>query len=267
MPTVPPVPHLLLAMALALCIAGAAKAVRALSWSGMVAATVVGFALFGFGGMPGAVALLLFFVTSSALSRVGKRRKEALAFEKGGERDAGQVLANGGVATLMAFLLPCFPNTAWPVVALLGALATANADTWATEIGSLAKGKPRRITDLRPAETGESGAISVQGTLAAVAGATLLAGIAFFWGLSVTGFVAVTVGGVFGSLVDSLLGATIQEQFHDPYRARITERRLAENGTPLVRVRGLRGVNNDLVNCLATAAGALLSVFLYGILR
>jgi len=49
------------------------------------------------------------FCHSSALSRVGKKRKEALKFEKGGERDAGQVLANGGVAALCASFLPFFP--------------------------------------------------------------------------------------------------------------------------------------------------------------
>jgi uncharacterized protein (TIGR00297 family) len=257
----PTVPHLLLAAVLALLTTGAAKAVRALSWSGMAAAALVGFLLFGFGGGTGAAALLLFFVTSSALSRLGKHRKEALQFEKGGERDAGQVLANGGIAALCSLLLPLFPLNSWPIAALLGSLAAANADTWATEIGSLAKGKPRRITDFQIAETGESGAISLPGTLAALLGAGVLALISLFWGLGWRGVFCVTAGGFLGSLIDSLCGATIQEMYRDPVTGRLTEHPGNETDK-YPRMRGIPGMNNDRVNTAATLCGALLSAVL-----
>src|SRR5262249_31672620 len=152
----PTAAHLALAAALAVIIVGAARAAKALTVSGAVVAAVVGFLLFGLGGGQGAGALLLFFLTSSALSRVGKPRKEALQFEKGAERDAGQVLANGGIAAACALLLPLLPDAHWPIAALLGALASANADTWATEIGALAKAPPRLVTTFRPAPTGSS---------------------------------------------------------------------------------------------------------------
>ena len=145
--------------------------VRALTPSGAVAAAGVGFCHLAFGGWLGAGALLAFFGTSTALSKLGKRRKDALGFEKSSRRDALQVLANGGVAALCASL-------GW-TEAMLGALAAANADTWATEIGSLFGGTPRKITTLKPAAVGESGAISLAGTLAALAGAALIA--AFAW--------------------------------------------------------------------------------------
>ena len=208
----PPAWHLLIAFVAALLIAGAARAARALTTSGAVAATVVGALIFGLGGWAGAVALLLFFATSTALGRVGRRRKEGVGFEKGGERDAAQVLANGGIAALCACLLPVFPAGPWLVAGLLGALAEANADTWATEIGTVHP--PRMITTLQRAAPGRSGAISIPGTLAALGGAGLIAATVPLWHLSHAAPVAfsVLVGGFAGALADSLLGATLQAQ-------------------------------------------------------
>jgi uncharacterized protein (TIGR00297 family) len=258
----PPTAHLALAAVLAVVIVGAARAAKALSVSGAVAAAVVGFLLFGLGGGQGAASLLLFFITSSALSRVGKRRKDALRFEKGGERDAGQVLANGGVAAAFALLLPVLPDAHWPIAALLGALAAANADTWATEIGSLAKAPPRLITTFQPAPTGSSGAVSLPGTLAALSGATLIGGVALFWGLGARGLIAVAVAGLCGSLLDSLLGATLQAQYRDAEIGKLTERTETADGKPNERARGLPWLDNDLVNATATLFGAAIAAVL-----
>ena len=166
----------------AISIALLARRLRALSLSGAVAAAVVGFLHAGFAREIGISALLTFFCTSTLLSRLGKRKKATLHFEKGGERDAAQVLANGGIAALCALFFFWYPLMLY---AMLGALASANADTWATEIGSLWGGTPRRITTLKPAQTGESGAISLPGTLAALLGALLIGPRRpLFWTLS-----------------------------------------------------------------------------------
>lgn len=255
-PPLPDVISLAVAAGAALLIAASARASKALSVSGAIAAATVGFLLFGLGGWRGAAALLTFFVTSSALSRIGKKRKDALGYEKGGERDAGQVLANGGVAAFCAALLWLNPGERWPVAGLLGALAAANADTWATEIGSLAKGNPRLITTFRPAPTGSSGAISLPGTLAALAGAALIGGLAPFWNLGLRGLVAVAVGGLLGSLFDSLLGATVQAQYRCEVCGKLTERLTHCDDKPTTLARGFSFINNDVVNVAATLVGA-----------
>ena len=227
---------LLPALTLAPLVALAAWKLKALTPSGAAAAAIVGFCHLALGGWLGAGALLTFFGTSTLLSRLGKRKKETLGFEKTARRDGWQVLANGGVAALCAAL----GRPEW----MLGALAAANADTWATEVGSLLGAAPRKITTLKPAPPGESGAISLAGTLAALAGAALLAA------MGRGAFLAILLGGFGGALFDSLLGATLQAQWRDPETGKLTERR---NGPP---VRGLKGMNNDAVNFLATLLGA-----------
>lgn len=220
--------------------------VKALTLSGAVAAAAVGFCHLAFGGGLAAGALLAFFGTSTALSKLGKRRKDALGFEKGGQRDAWQVLANGGVAALCCAL-------GWPE-AMLGALAAANADTWATELGSLFGGKPRKITTLAPTEPGESGAVSLLGTLAALAGALALGS---FGG---NAWLAVTMGGFVGALLDSFLGATLQAQWRDPRTGRWSE---IPCGPP---ERGVNWMRNDAVNTIATLAGAVTAALLQRVL-
>ena len=246
--------QLFLGLFLAVGVAAGAYQLGALTRSGAIAACAVGAAIFAAGGWVWAAALLSFFATSTALSRWRRRAKEALGYEKGERRDAGQVLANGGVAALCALAILLFPagGAAHIHLLFLAALAAANADTWATEIGSALGGRPYDLRTGRPAAPGTSGAVSLPGTLAALAGAALLglfAGSAAGWGV-------VTAAGVGGALLDSLLGATVQAQWEDPRKpGSLTER--AQAGPP---VRGIRTVNNDFVNALCTAGAVCLAL-------
>src|SRR6476661_8250662 len=92
----------LLAAVLGAGVAALAYWRRALTSDGALAAGAIGCVVLRRGGPPGAGALLAFFGSSSALSRLGASRKQAapLAQAKGSRRDAWQVLANGAVATL-----------------------------------------------------------------------------------------------------------------------------------------------------------------------
>ncbi len=90
--------------------------------------------------------LLAFFIPSVALSRIGRaRKKQLIDIGKGGARDAWQVLANGGVATLALAFALAGGATDLLFAAFAGAYAAATADTWGTEIGTLARGMPRSI--------------------------------------------------------------------------------------------------------------------------
>lgn len=243
----------LLAIAFAATIAFFAFRVGALTRSGAIAAWAIGTIVFSVGGWLSAAALLAFFGTSTALSRWRRQAKAQLGYEKGGRRDAGQVLANGGAAALCLLLRLVFPHfgDARAHLLFLAALAAANADTWATEIGSALGGRPYDLRTGKPAAAGTSGAVSLPGTLAALAGAALL-------GLFAGGFQEgglVTAAGFSGALIDSLLGATVQARWRDPLRPeRWTEQ--AQNMPP---DRGWRQINNDAVNGLCTWGAVMLA--------
>lgn len=241
---------------LALVIAVAAYRAGSLSRSGALAAAAVGTATVAAGWAWGAL-LVIYFVTSSALSRFHRAERDRLTasvVEKGGRRDVVQVLANGGVFAALALASAVMPGSSLALGAL-GALAAATADTWATEIGTLFGGIPRSLLTFRPAVPGTSGAVSVAGLVAMLAGAAFIAYLAAALGVTRVAPL-VLVAGTAGAMADSLLGATVQERRWCASCERSTERRIHSCGTPTSRAGGLVWMNNDAVNFVATVTGA-----------
>ncbi len=245
---------------------------HSLTTSGTYAATVLGTIVFGLGGWQWAVLLLAFFITSSALTRAFKGAKQGAEekYAKGGQRDMMQVLSNGGVAGAFVMLHAIFPGAIWPWTGFAGALAAVNADTWATELGVLNPGRPRLITALRtPVEKGTSGAVSLIGTLASLLAAALIGGLATLMIGQPGGLlIAVALAGLIGSLVDSLLGATVQALYYCPLDQKETEKHpLHGCGTPTVQIRGWKWLDNDLVNVACSLIGAAVALLLVAALR
>lgn len=254
----------LIGLILAVIIAYLAYRARSLNQSGAVAATVVGTVVFGFGGLQWAVLLMIFFVTSSGLSRAFKRRKENLdeKFSKGHERDAGQVLGNGGLATVFVLIHALYPESIVGWVGFAASLAAVNADTWATELGVLNPTPPRMITDLRKrVEKGTSGGVSLFGTFASLLGAALIAVPAAWFAQDWTLLPLIAFAGLGGSLFDSLLGATVQAMYFCPTDQKETEKHpLHTCGTLTTHIRGWKWLDNDWVNFACSLFAALLSL-------
>jgi uncharacterized protein (TIGR00297 family) len=249
---------LLLAGALAF----GARAARSLSTSGAIAALIVGTAA-TIAGWSWAIVLITFFIASSVLSRYRRAAREARIgqiVEKGDERDAIQVFANGGLFAAAALIGTATGDARWSAAAL-GALAAAAADTWATEIGTLARGLPRSIVSLKPLPAGTSGAITVPGTIASLAGAAAVTAVASLTGLG-RWPLAIFVGGVTGSLADSVVGATIQERLWCDGCSQSTERRTHGCGRETRIVGGVPGARNDFVNLVCTIGGAIVAALL-----
>jgi uncharacterized protein (TIGR00297 family) len=260
-------PQWVLGLGLGIVAGGVGYLIHALTPAGALAAVVVGTLTMGGGGIAPAVLLLLFFFSSSVLSRASnktKRRAQA-HFSKNDRRDPGQVLANGALAAVLAVLYGLRGEEIW-FVGLAGALAAVTADTWATELGVLASGRPRLITTGESVEAGTSGGITLTGTVAAAAGASLIA----LAGSSLGGqrlAISAAIGGLGGALFDSVLGATIQAIYHCPACDRQTERHpLHSCGTETVLVRGWPWLENDAVNFFASVAGALIAIGMWGLL-
>lgn len=244
---------LLVAAGIALATRGAGS----LSTSGAVAATLVGGASMAAGWRFGLL-LIAYFGVATALSRLGVREKERRTggmVEKGGARDAAQVLANGGVFAALALAALIHPPGATFSAAALGALAASAADTWGTEIGTLWGGDPRSILSWRLVPAGTSGAVSGAGSVATVAGAAFIALAARMLGFDVAA-IAIAGGGTFGALADSVLGATVQERRWCAFCEERTERRVHDCGRAAIHAGGMRRIDNDAVNLLATVAGA-----------
>ena len=172
-------------------------------------------------------ALVTLVILTSAATRFRRSTKERASVAEGRDgRRASQIAANLGVASVCAL--------AGRPLAALAALAEATADTLASEIGQAIPGRTLMLTTLRVTAPGTDGGISLVGTLAGCAGALVTAAVG---GRSLRSVTLVTFAGVFGLLVDSLLGATLER-------------------------RGLLG--NDAVNLASTAAAALLVLLIGG---
>ncbi len=205
-----------------------ARLAQALRGLGPPAAAAVGTAVFRGGGVLWSSVLLAFFGSSLLLTRLpgtsGSDRRG---------RTGRQVLANGAVAGLAALLRHRWPNA--PYV-FSGAIAAAWADTWATELGIRYGGAPRLLVSGARVPPGTSGGVTLIGTLAGAAGAGLCGLAARMAGIAP--FSTTALSGILGMLLDSLLGATVQANDHGPLR-----------------------LDNDAVNLLATAFGALLAAY------
>lgn len=221
---------------------------------GAAAAVLVGGTVFSQAGLRGAALLALFFVSSSALTAVGRTRQDRTE----AARNARQVLANGGCAAVGAFLVPVAPHFGWPI--LTGALNAAMADTWATEVGTVWSREARLITNGRPVPAGTSGGVSLVGTGGGLCGAVLFAGVTVLVGLSWPLTTGSLLGGASGMLVDSLLGATVQGRFYCEHCNTVSERRWHHCGKAGRYHGGWAWLDNDGVNFLATGAGAALAV-------
>jgi len=238
---------------------------KSLTVDGSIGATFMGTIIHATSGLFGMALLLLFFISSSLLSHFKKTLKEKVAkqFDKTGRRDIFQVLANGGIALIYSIQFHTTKNPSFLI--LMGiAFAAANADTWATELGILNRKNPISLRTFKRVAKGTSGAVSLLGTTAALMGAMFIAFFAAFafnlpnFNLSYMEiFVIVTLGGFLGSIIDSILGATVQGIYYSDELEGETEKSVY-NGKPTSLVRGLRFVNNDIVNFLSIGISSLL---------
>jgi uncharacterized protein (TIGR00297 family) len=257
---------LMLGVAFGIGIAVASYYFHFLSISGSVATALLATIVYGVGGWAWTLPILAFFIASSILSKMGKHRKQSfsLMFEKSDRRDAGQVAANGalpGFLVLGWYLVPGWPL--WSTV-YLAVLAAVTADTWGTEIGVLARGRPRSILTFRSVETGTSGGVSLEGFAGGAVGALLIAIVGFKsmgMPMSLLALLRIIAAGVGGSLVDSLLGATVQAQYRCSVCGKTTERTLHCLQSASM-IRGFGWIGNDIVNWCCAISGAIIALLM-----
>jgi uncharacterized protein (TIGR00297 family) len=264
---------------------------RSLSGTGAAAAVVLGTFMYALGSLAWFGTLIAFFISSTLLSKVKHKRKAAAesGYAKSGRRDAGQVLANGGIGLLLCLGNAIWPHSAW-WACYIGVMATVNADTWATEIGGLSRRMPRSIVTGKRVEAGTSGGITGLGLVASMLGGLFIGGMAWLFAragaspyganiprieagvvgegaaISLMGLLLVgLLGGLIGSLIDSWLGATVQVMYRCEDCGKEVEKRVHCN-VPGVRIRGIDWMTNDAVNMTSSLIGGLVAFLLFRLL-
>jgi uncharacterized protein (TIGR00297 family) len=248
-----------IALVVAAVVAFGAYKLRLLTGGGAIVAAIIGAATL-VAGVQWVVMLAFFFLSSNALSRWRRAERASLVAsvtEKGDQRDAMQVIANGGVFAIAAFVSSLGGSVAWEAIGI-GAIAAATSDTWSTEIGTVLGQSPRSIWNGELVVPGTSGGITIAGCITAYCASLLVAGVSgqVQWS---TPWQAIFTGGLAGSAFDSLLGATIQERRWCTACDVATERRVHTCGNSSVDRGGVRGCNNDIVNLMSTIAGAVVT--------
>ncbi|MCA1031740.1 DUF92 domain-containing protein [Bacillus timonensis] len=225
---------------------------RSLTKSGGLATIFIGICVAIGYSFQGLLLLGAFFASSSVWSKF-KREKKAIMekSEKGDRRDYIQVFANGGVPALISIFSLYYPNEIW-LYMFITAIAAANSDTWASEIGSLSRSKPRFIINFKKVDTGTSGAITLLGTMSAYVGALFIAILSsLFWPqITLEAVIVLSIFGFIGNLIDTLLGATIQVSFQCRICMVKTEKVIHCNRKTSY-YNGFTFCNNDVVNVLS----------------
>ncbi|MDX1642010.1 MAG: DUF92 domain-containing protein [Balneolaceae bacterium] len=178
------------------------------------AVIILGTMVLGLGGWILAASVVFFFGFSSILTRINEYEQPHFDNKPSRKRrDGYQVWANGFWVAIFCVIWFSLDSIS-AFIAAFAVVATATADTWATEIGTLKPGKTWNITTLEPVTPGVDGGISIKGTAAAFIGSAIIAlfifgtgiysPLRFFWIILLTGFV--------GTLIDSVVGALFHEK-------------------------------------------------------
>ncbi|HYC88019.1 MAG TPA: DUF92 domain-containing protein [Thermoanaerobaculia bacterium] len=201
---------------------------RSVSVSGAIGGWFLGAILILGAGWPMYVALLAFFILGTATTKLGYARKAHLgmAQESGGRRGFSHAFSNVGVAAICAVAVSRLSRIEespleWMAVAYfmgIASLATAAADTTASEIGQLLGKRAFLPLTLRRVPVGTEGAISVEGTLAGLLGGAIVAAagvLSLHYGLMQVNLGAIffiTAAAFLGSYIESIAGSWNRKQ-------------------------------------------------------
>ncbi|MEX0660249.1 MAG: DUF92 domain-containing protein [Balneolaceae bacterium] len=216
---------------------------------------VLGTIILGFGGWWLALAVIFFFISSSYLTHRNRYRtirlsdKDLPQKDSSNRRDGIQVWANGFWMILFTYFWFLLQSDAF-LIAAFAAIATATADTWATEMGTEKPGVTKNILTREIVKPGTDGGVSFVGTVASLAGAFIIALFTISLHVDVNTLfliLIVSIAGFLGCVIDSYIGAVYQSGKPDK--------------TGLSKIVP----KNSIVNWLSTGIGGIIALLLYSI--
>ncbi|KAJ9081657.1 hypothetical protein DSO57_1012326 [Entomophthora muscae] len=267
---------------------------RSLSNSGAIGAIFVGFTTFLNPQLLTTIVLITFFISGSIITKFKAQEKKKLEvdYKEGGQRNIIQVLCNGLTGSVMSLAYQlfisgrtqtsselCLADGGWTsffIFGFIGHYACCCADTWASELGILNYDWPYLITTFEQVPPGTNGAISLVGTLASLMGGQVVGLVAALslrqqhpecgFRLGIMGLGMLT--GLVGSMIDSLLGATVQATYYQtstmkivPKESRCKNSKQSEKEElPDVKlIAGYDFMDNNMVNLTSSLATSLLA--------
>ncbi|WP_164921039.1 TIGR00297 family protein [Thermosynechococcus vestitus] len=218
---------------------------KLLTPAGLFHAWLLGVLIWGTLSWQGYLIVMVYFLVGSAVTRLGMAEKEAagIAEKRSGARGPENVWGSAFTGTVCALLLVLLPQ--WRQLFLVGFVAsfsTKLSDTCASEVGKAYGQRTFLITTLQAVPRGTEGAVSLEGTLAGLVGATVIALLG--WSLGLMGAITIPIcilAAFFANVVESLVGATLQGRY--PW------------------------LSNELVNGINTTVGAGLAMGAIALLR
>ena len=203
---------------------------KSLDLLGSLTMIIMGIVIIFSAGVSWLILIVIFLIMSLLATKFAKPYKNSIG-EYEGRRTAKNVISNG----LVAFLMAAFGGYYLPFVGgFLGSIATATADTLASEIGVLQN--PVLITTFKKVSPGTDGAISFLGTAVGIVGAGIIGFAAFILGIMPDPWMSIKIAiisGTVGCFMDSFLGAVFERRDY---------------------------LNNEHVNLLATLTGAIVGI-------
>ncbi|HID72507.1 TPA: DUF92 domain-containing protein, partial [Candidatus Micrarchaeota archaeon] len=154
-----------------------------------------------YGGWEYLALMLFFFLLAIVVTRYEHETKRDMGIYEH-ERGWENVLSNGFLPTVLAVASPYLGP-----VPYIACVAAVTADKFGSELGVLDKGKPISLATLKPVKPGVSGAVTMMGTVASLAGATAIGlGAFFIFDMNATAALLIGLAGLGGSFVDSIFG-------------------------------------------------------------
>jgi len=200
---------------------------KALDLFGSIFMIVMGIIIIFSAGANWLMLIFLFLILGLLATKYKHQYKKEIGVYEG-TRTLKNVISNG----IVAFVMAAFGNYG----GFIGSIATATADTLASEVGVVKQ--PRLITTLKKVPPGTDGGISLVGTAAGIIGAGVIGVAAYLLGIYPDPFVTLKISliaGTVGCFVDSILGAVLERRDY---------------------------ISNEYVNLIATITGAALGILM-----
>lgn len=230
--------------------------------SGTIAAWLFTILIIFIGNWQSFSLVLMTFISTIITSRFKHKNDVSNIVEKAKTKDIIQILANLFLPTLSIIFYGVFKNHLF-LLCFICTIGESLSDSLASEIGILSKKNPINILTLKRVERGLSGGLSFLGTFASICGSFIVALFSYYFYNITLKHAILIIGIIFtGTIIDSVLGATIQSKYKCLKCNFITEKTTHCNYEAKL-ISGFKFINNDGVNFLTNLTTLIITIIVF----